>query len=202
MHVPQWVFNAGAGKVTCPDGFTIPEYWDAVYKTKYANFVKALARKYDGNPLIEYIQLGVGKYGETQPCDDSDDAAVLAAMKADGLTEYSWPYVVNDIVDMYANAFTRTRLVLPSAPTFVVESSRRQWIDHAISRGVGIFNAALYADLEWVDLRAKPSWDGVGKFDRVLDNLDTEPWVPVSFEAYRYMTTRQHQASSGRLPVR
>jgi len=188
MHVPAWVFSAGAGKVTCPDGFQIPEYWDPVYKAKYRNFVQALARKYDGHPAIEYIQIGVGKYGETQPCDDQDDAYVLNAMKADGLTEYSWPNVVNGIVDIYADAFAKTTLLLPCAPTFVVESTRRDWIDHAISRGMGLFNAALYADLEWVDLRTKPGWDGAGKFDRLLDNVDADPWVPVSFEAYRYMT--------------
>ena len=98
-----------------------------------------------------------------------------------------------------------TTLVLPSAPTFAVESTRREWIDHAISRGVGLFNAALYPDLEWVDLRAKLDWDGVGKFDRVLDNRDTEPWVPVSFEAYRYMTndgTRFFWAIAGALSRR
>jgi hypothetical protein len=189
IRVPGWVFTAGAGKVTTSDGFQIPKYWDPVYKAKYRNFVTALGNQFDGNPAIEYIQLGVGKFGETQPCDDRDDAAVKAALEADGNTIYTWPYIVNDIVDMYADAFDTTKLVLPCAPTFGSEGSRKEWMDHAISRGVGLFPAGVYADLEWVDLRTHGSLSGAGKYDPILNQagLDTT-WVPVSFEMYNYMT--------------
>jgi len=189
IRVPAWVFAAGAGKVTASDGFQIPKYWDPVYKAKYRNFVAALAAQFDGHATLEYIQMGVGKFGETQPCDERDDAAVTAALVADGLTQWTWPYIVNDIVDMYADAFDTTKVVLPSAPTFAGEGERKAWMDHAISRGVGLFNAGAYADLEWVDLRTQSTLSGAGKYDPILDQagLDT-PWAPVSFEMYRYMT--------------
>ncbi len=189
IRVPAWVFAAGATKVTCPDGFQIPEYWNAVYKQKYRNFIAALAARYDGHPNVEFIQIGVGKFGETQPCDDQDNPYVKAALEADGLTEYTWPYIVNDITDMYADNFHQTKLLLPNAPRFTIEPDRRTFTDHAISRGVGLFPAGIYADSEWVDLRTKSGWNGVGKYDRILDQAGTDaPWVPVAFEMYEYMT--------------
>ncbi|NLG26866.1 MAG: hypothetical protein GX557_03095, partial [Chloroflexi bacterium] len=97
MHVPAWVFNAGATKVYCAPGgqglpaFEIPRYWNAVYQAKYADFINDLANYIETRPAlrdnIEYVQIGVGKYGETQPSDASDFACVEAAMVADGLTK-------------------------------------------------------------------------------------------------------------------
>jgi len=79
---------------------------------------------------------------------------------------------------MYADAFHHTALVLPPAPPPSVVEKRTAESDriHTPIRSPAwaSLTAALYADLEWVDLRAKPSWDGVGKFDRLMDNVDTE----------------------------
>jgi hypothetical protein len=190
IRVPSWVFSAGAGKVTTSDGFQIPKYWDPVYKAKYRNFVTALGNQFDGNAAIEYINLGVGKFGETQPCDDKDDSAVKDALVADGWSQWTWPYIVNDIVDMYADAFDTTRLVLACAPTFYSEGDRKSWMDHAVSKGVGLFPAGVYADLEWVDLRTHGTLSGAGKYDLILNQAGTDnTWVPVSFEMYNYMTS-------------
>jgi len=192
IRTPDFVFAQGAGKVVCPDGFEIPRYWNSVYQTKYRAFVNALAARYDGDSRIEYIQIGVGKFGESQPCDDGDNSHVVAALQADGHSEWTWPYIVNDIVDIYADAFDSTHLLLPNAPRFMHECDRREFTDHAISRGVGLFPAGLTADQEWVDHRTNPSnWDGCGKYDRILDQADAgnvTPWVPVSYEMYEYMT--------------
>ncbi|MCD6520662.1 MAG: DNRLRE domain-containing protein, partial [Anaerolineae bacterium] len=191
IRVPDFVFAAGAKKVNC-GGFEIPRYWDRIYRQKYENFIAALAARYDGDPRIEFIQIGVGKFGETQPCDDIDNNCVKAALEEDGLTEWSWPSIVNDIVDIYTRHFQHTRLLLPNAPRFMNECDRREFTDYAISSGVGLFPAGLYAIQEWVDLRTKPGWDGCGKYDRILDQAEEadniNPWVPVAFEMYHYMT--------------
>jgi len=199
IRTPSWVFAAGARKVYCDAGegqsvpFEIPRYWDNVYKTKYRNFISALAARYNGNPNIEFIQIGVGKFGETQPCDDSDEDCVSAALAEDGWSDYTWPYIVNDIIDIYADYFTQTHLLLPNAPRFKNECDRQIFTDEAINRGVGLFPAGIYPDLEWVDLRTYKSgtWNGCGKYDRILDQVDAgsvNEWVPLAFEMYEYMT--------------
>lgn len=197
IRTPDWVFAAGAKKVICPDLFEIPRYWDPVYLTKYGNFIAALAARYDGDPRIDFIQIGVGKFGEAQPCDDRDDASVIAAMAEDGKSEWDWPYMVNDIVDIYANNFSQTRLFLYNAPTFKHASDRKIFGDHAVGLGVGLFPAGLFPDLEWVDLRDYVSsggtpWHGYGMLDHVLDQAEETPdrwWspVPIAFEIYDYM---------------
>ena len=213
MHVPNWVFTKGATTVVCPAGsgytasFLIPEYWNTVYKTQYADFIDDLATYVESDPAlrdnIEYIQIGVGKYGETQPCDTQDNSYVNAALTADGLSSYSWPSIVNAITDMYVNAFDYIRLLLPMSPRFGSESNRKLFVDHAIQNGVGLFPAGITTDQEWCDLRTYvtmggTSWNGAGKYDRILDQAETgyplisQPQysrVPVSFEMYEYMTS-------------
>jgi hypothetical protein len=103
MHVPSYVWAAGAERVVCPDGFQIPKYWDPVYQAKYGAFVRALAARYDGDPRLEFIQIGVGTFGETQPCDYQDDAYVQAAMEADGLYAWDWP----DVCERHHGALRR-----------------------------------------------------------------------------------------------
>jgi hypothetical protein len=190
IRVPQWVFNKGAGKVNC-SGFEIPRYWSTVYLAEYRKFVLALGARYDGHPHIEFVQIGVGKFGETQPCDDLDNACVRSALMADGLTEWSWAGIVNQITDMYADAFKQTITLLPNSPRFYSEGDRGTWTRHAISRGVGLFPAGLYAVQEWVDLRRHPTLSGSGKYDLLLEQAEAgnvNPWVPVAFEMYEYMT--------------
>jgi hypothetical protein len=190
IRVPQWVFTKGAGKVNC-GGFEIPKYWNSVYLAEYRKFVLALGARYDGHPHVEFVQIGVGKFGETQPCDDIDNDCVNAAMTADGVASWQWASIVNQITDMYADAFSQTALLLPNAPRFLSEGDRGVFSNHAVSRGVGLFPAGLYAVQEWIDLRNHPSLSGSGKYDLLLDQAEAgniDPWVPVAFEMYEYMT--------------
>jgi hypothetical protein len=215
IRVPAWVFAAGATKVqapgngakypigdprrTNPPAFEIPRYWNAVYKAKYDKFIAALGARYDGDPRVEYIQIGIGKFGETQPCDDGDDSYVLAALQADrpDSTVYTWAYIVRDeLTPIYDRAFNTTRLVLPNAPTFGNDKGGfKLWTDDAIARGIGLFPAGLLAIQEGIDYRTKPGWNGIGKFDQILTQVERfeqgvgpEQWVPLSQEAYNYMT--------------
>ena len=192
-RVPAWVDAAGHRPILCGASFKIPRYWDPVYLQKYRNFIRALAQRYDTNPYVEFIQIGVGKFGESQPCDDSDDSCVTAAMTADGFSDWSgkWAETVNAITQIYKDYFRNKPILLPNAPTFKHECERRTFTDYAIQRGVGLFPAELYPIPAWVDLRTKSGWDGCGKLDRILAQVEAnpndQPWVPLGFEGYDYM---------------
>ena len=193
LRVPEWVFSQkGARKIYCSGGLEIPRYWDSILQAEYEDFVTALAARYDNDPRIEFVQIGVGKYMETQPCDDSDDACVLAALQQDGWTQWTWPYIVNDIVDIYQRHFNNTKLLLLSEPTYMSEGMRSEWQRHAVDNGVGLQPAGVHADREWVDLRTKSGFHGVGKYDWMLDQAEETTFlnwskVPMAHELYDYM---------------
>ncbi len=70
---PEWVKKAGAkgydftpGRGTVEGGvFWEPQYDDPVFLAKLENFVKVLAKRYDGNPNVDFIDIGsYGVWGE------------------------------------------------------------------------------------------------------------------------------------------
>jgi len=192
LRVPEWVFSQkGARKIYCSGGLEIPRYWDPILLTYYEDFISDLADRYDNNPNVEFVQIGVGKFMETQPCDDSDDACVLAALEADGWTQWTWPYIVNDITDIYKRHFHNTNLLLLNEPTFM-SSGTYDFSRHAVDNGVGQQPAGLHADRWWVDLRTKSGFHGSGKYDWMLDQAEETAFlnwspVPMAHEMYDYM---------------
>ena len=76
---PKWLFDAGCksydyvegGADAMAGGTRInriePDYSDPVYLEKHGRFIKALAERYDGNPQIEFLDIGsYGIWGEWQ----------------------------------------------------------------------------------------------------------------------------------------
>ena len=67
---PKWLFDAGCksfdyleGGADITSGGTRinriePDYGDPVYLEKHGRFIKALAERYDGNPQIEFLDIG------------------------------------------------------------------------------------------------------------------------------------------------
>jgi hypothetical protein len=68
---PDWYFDLPNAEHYYPheaakdDGYKAPVAWDPVYKQKFGEFLKALGKRYDGNPAIEFFQIASsGVYGE------------------------------------------------------------------------------------------------------------------------------------------
>lgn len=112
--VPLWLFRAGA-KYTRKKiwnyltGKTyekmIPEWNDPVFLEKLEGFVEAFAKRYDGHPEIEYVEnRAYGNWGEWHQIDINTEPATEAVMR--------------QMVDIYANYFTKTRLLIPCNPFF------------------------------------------------------------------------------------
>jgi len=107
---PKWVFDAGAGKIEImldPDQSTTgtpgrkvaPVFDDPVFLDKFANFLAAFARRYDGDPRIAVLDIrSYGNWGEA----------------------HMYPFGVPDIgpekfrrhVQMHLDAFKKTQLCL------------------------------------------------------------------------------------------
>ena len=102
---PKWLFDAGCksydyvegGADITSGGSRInriePDYSDPVYLEKHGRFIKALAERYDGNPQIEFLDIGsYGIWGEWH-------------------TKHPQPWPVRkQIIDMYLDGFRKTPL--------------------------------------------------------------------------------------------
>ncbi len=209
--VPDWVYTAvpSAG-INCTAGgvtIKIPKYWDTGFLTKYENFIRRLAEHIRSDPElngnIEFIYIGVGRQGETQPVDPNwpEDKT---CMQSAGLTSAVWVDTVKKIVDIYKRQFKDNgmpqKLLLPNAPKFLADWERQEFSLYAIQNGFGLVPAGVRADLDAVDARRKAGWHGYYKYDYLLDQADdmegrAKPTpapaytpFPVAQEAYEYMT--------------
>ena len=103
---PKWLFDAGCksydylagGDDITSGGARIariePDYGDPIYLEKHGRLIQALAERYDGNPQIEFLDIGsYGIWGEWH-------------------TKHPQPWPVRKrIIDMYLDGFRKTPLV-------------------------------------------------------------------------------------------
>ncbi|MBR6366133.1 MAG: beta-galactosidase [Lachnospiraceae bacterium] len=122
-YVPQWVYTKGAKKNTekLRDDTTktveFPKWDDPVYLQACKDFAVALAKKYDGDPRVEFIDIRpFGDYGEWH-----NSFAVGEFMPS--------LEIQKDMLDCYAAAFHKTTLALPS-------NARGAIYEYAISLGI------------------------------------------------------------------
>ena len=119
---PKFVYESGAKKITATvqwNGYraTVPVWDDPVYLQAAKDFGTALAKKYDGDPRIEYIDIrSFGEWGEWH------------ASHLNG-SEMPSEAVQIEILDHYASVFKKTLLVLPS-------SGMGNVYTHALSLGI------------------------------------------------------------------
>ncbi len=142
IGVPDYVFRRyPAAKVTC-DGEAIPKYWDPGYQQEYGNFIRAFGARFNGDPRISFVEIGVGLFGETQPAQDQYDGCLQAA----GLTQSLWVEYAQWVIDRYVEAFPDTQLVVEYAPRFLSSCERKTITDYAANRGVGLQHSGLKPD--------------------------------------------------------
>ena len=91
----------------------IPKYWGDSYKNAYKRFIAALGTRYKSTPAgadpkydLQFVAMGTGTYGESQPTQDQP-TNYDHDMKAAGLTtSKQWSDWVNEISAAYASAFS------------------------------------------------------------------------------------------------
>lgn len=125
---PKWVFDAGAKSlyITYADGRKqyIPETWsDPVFMEKVSNFAKALAKRYDGDRRIAYIDIRTcGNWGETHIMEMPSGTPAITYED------------IKSHIDAWSNQFDKTQLMLNTANW----SYEKEKIEYAISKGVGL----------------------------------------------------------------
>jgi len=142
---PQWVLDKGAVTVHSNSSNTdIPLIWDPIYRKYAAAFLRELARKFDGDPNIVFIDVTPG--AETNPyrfrrinVQEPDFKQRFAEANASDGRKYShelWLETIKQAVADASGIFKRTRLLVTLNVGSLDGPSQMQAIgDYCVSQG-------------------------------------------------------------------
>ncbi|MBI5383832.1 MAG: DUF4832 domain-containing protein [Verrucomicrobia bacterium] len=182
---PKWVEDAGAkginfnfGKGPAPDGkLWDPDYLDPVFLAKLDNFLAALARRYDANPNVAFIDVGsFGMWGEGHTGFSSR------------LNEEQTLAVARQHIDLHVKHFRNTLLCISDDVAGSGKPGRHfPAMDYALSKDVTMRDDSIL-------VQAPPhSWYHA--------EMAQEFWprLPVILEHEHYGPSKQRKAWSGDL---
>jgi Domain of unknown function (DUF4832)/Beta-galactosidase len=158
--VPQWLRDMGCAGKEFEDGKSWqPDYADPLYLKYQGALVKAMAERYDGNPLIDHVDIGsLGRWGEWHTSGTGMDMPPVEVRK--------------QIVDWYLDGFQKTPLVM-----LIADADE---LNYAVSHGTG-WRADCLGDLGGFS----PTWNHMQFYPEQLQKAKaTEAWrtAPVCFE--------------------
>ncbi len=166
----------------------IPKYWGDAYKNAYKSFINALGARYRDNPNLQFVAMGTGVYGESQPGQDTPDWEYRSTfdhvVRNAGLANSGmWQAFVNEISLAYATAFPSgdgigpaRHLLLQFAPSYMSGEERGYTTDYAVGLGIGLSFNRLTP--EFSNLYRN---DRAGFYDPIRLHWNS---VPVAFEMY------------------
>jgi hypothetical protein len=146
---PQWVYDQGVSSVTETDHSVVPQYWNPTFLSNLNTFVQAFASRYDGNPHVSAIEIGVGMGGETKPDTLKNGQARMQQWQAIGYTNAVWWNTIQQIITMYTSAFHKTPLALLPDASFIGHDkgySESMLLDYAVARNIWLQDDGLVAD--------------------------------------------------------
>jgi hypothetical protein len=120
---PDWVYAEGVAHVTTPDGSVLPVYWGQTFERAWGAFIGAMARRYDGDPHIAYVEAGIGEGGETLAETETSDPQRAARWRSPTLRPSPWSVTVwagyvETIAADYVRAFHKTPVAVMVDSTF------------------------------------------------------------------------------------
>ncbi|MEA3337846.1 MAG: DNRLRE domain-containing protein [Chloroflexota bacterium] len=186
--LPYWFRQqhpVGDGFVSCWDSdynqyIDIPRYWGQSYQNAWRDFVQAAAARYDNDQRVVAVEISHGMYGETIPSDSPHDICLYD----NGLTSELWIETVNDITDVYADAWQSKPLFIQYAPFYLDRIERREFAQYAGNLGIGMKHNKLLVDHDDQVIHAPGNTyiHQTGQYDPMfLYGND----VPTAWEAYR-----------------
>jgi hypothetical protein len=172
---PKWLFDAGCkgfeyvrgGDDPTSGGQRIPriepDYTDPVYLSRHGAFIDALGKRYDGNPDVEFLDIGsYGIWGEWH-------------------TPHPAPVEVRkQIVDLYLRAFHRTPLVFMSDDAEVLK--------YALAHGTGFRRDGVgspWHEQNWIGSKKYADIPGMA------DTWQKSPVVFEWFGDYDYLQSKK-----------
>jgi len=180
---PKWVFDKGA-KYTMGNGdggsternFYIPVWDDPIYVEECKKFAEALAKRYDGNPNIAFIDIrNYGNYGEMHMIPFTKYTQTLTTQQVQSL-----------LIQPYIDNFKNTKLIKCWGLHFDyrINSSMDKW---AVNNGIGLRCDGIMGPNDDGDVLFMATgklpivWEFIAGF-RSLENNSTFPWDDNKFK--------------------
>jgi len=168
--------------VTLQVRMLIPKYWGTPYKDAYGAFVQALGKEFKNDPGLDFVAMGMGLSGETQPANSDLYNSVLSG-PPNNLTSGMWIETVNKFTDYYIAAFSDGSTLLKSlliqyAPTYLASSETLAVTGYAAQRGAGLSHNGLLPD--WTSAVNDP---GTFVYNPMIS---WNKYVPIAFESYPF----------------
>jgi hypothetical protein len=179
---PSWIPIIACVDPYSGDPHNIPNYWHSSYRTAVHNLITAFGARYNNDSRVEWIETGVGAYGENQPSDDRYDNCLITAGYGD---QTAWEQFAKDIINWYRQAFPNKPLMTQHYPRFRADAERRNITDYAASLFVGPKGDGLIPDRDKALQRTDPTKSYYLSYldDPAVTYSNT---VPVGFESYRF----------------
>jgi len=147
---PGWVPHV---ELTLADGRASfsPDYASPVFQDKLVQVIRDVGAKYDSDPDLTLVQIGLGLYGETHPERDDGQGNLMGQIYQKGLTACEWIAYCKRIMAAYAEAFPTTELVIMNAttypfpcrdtePPYTSRYAREELDEYALELGIGAQN--------------------------------------------------------------
>jgi Beta-galactosidase len=146
---PAWVYHLGVASVTETDGSVLPQYWNPLFLQHFAEFVRAFALRYDGNPKVAYIDVGLGVGGEAKVDSHNSNPNQLTLWKQIGYTNALWWSTVQSIMQAYTTSFSHTSLAVMPDKVFLEKTdgyTEALLLDYAVLHGLWLQDNGLAAN--------------------------------------------------------
>jgi hypothetical protein len=120
---PDWVFEQGVPRIQAEGTGLYPVFWHPKYLACWSEFIHALAKKFDGDPRIEFVATGGYANGHEPGLSSWDNEPLMGQWKAAGFDGFMPDGVylkgaIEPILKMFDDAFEQT----PIAQTIHVKS--------------------------------------------------------------------------------
>ncbi len=164
-----------------------PRYWSDEYMNAYREFVLAMGRKYNGDPRLEFVAMGIGRDGENYPVEYGNNEVkqiFFDTIRNDLATKdlfcesYNppcqtpldvWIAVVKKYIDFYTEAFPNKVILVQLAGSVFTGNDRsremREILDYAqqkTSQGMAVGQSVngMYPNWLWAYMPGQ-----TGRFD-------------------------------------
>jgi hypothetical protein len=186
IKVPSWLWTSDPNVRYNNSGWYLLNYLNRTYVNKYKEFIVAFANWAAANSTVRnnltWVEIGTGQWGENQPARKfgTDGLDWTYYKNTAKLTSATWIAHVNEVSDIYRNAFNAVGMSsLPIftniAPTFDAGWERDVISDYAAGIGVGLKHAGLLPDHN----NAGNTYASIIKW-----SASTTTRVPISWEVY------------------
>ncbi|MCX7011270.1 MAG: beta-galactosidase [Candidatus Sumerlaeota bacterium] len=120
MGVPEWVYQKGVPKIQAAGSAPYPVYWHPLYLELWGKFVREFARKFDGDPRVEWVAVGGHTTGTEPRLSSKENDLVMDQWEKAGFDGFKpngiyLSQAIKPIYQMFRDAFQRT----PVSATFI-----------------------------------------------------------------------------------